>query len=86
MFICIFSQNTFQPNILAELSRNNDVAMMMMFIYCIIFSQVLLSNLIAVATAAVNQMDRGEVLRLDYDNYDKLTESRTVFIFFFAPW
>jgi len=36
--------------------------------------------------AAVNQMDRGEVLRLDYDNYDKLTESRTVFIFFFAPW
>jgi hypothetical protein len=76
----------FPTNILAELSRNNDVAMMMMFIYCIIFSQVLLSNLIAVATAAVNQMDRGEVLRLDYDNYDKLTESRTVFIFFFAPW
>ena len=27
-----------------------------------------------------------EVTRLTYDNYDELTEGKTVFIKFFAPW
>jgi len=30
--------------------------------------------------------DQVEVVRLDYNNYDELTESKTVFIKFFAPW
>ena len=51
------------------------------FLLLLCFSATLYD--VAAATAAVEQF---EVDRLNYDNYDELTESKTVFLKFFAPW
>ncbi|MGK3741880.1 MAG: hypothetical protein ACI8RD_002417 [Bacillariaceae sp.] len=47
------------------------------------FSATLYNNVPTAAAAAVEQF---EVDRLNYDSYDEMTESKTVFLKFFAPW
>lgn len=59
-----------------KLTQHKDFVLQLLLLLC--FS---ILNVVTVVKA-----DQVEVVRLDYNNYDELTESKTVFIKFFAPW